>query len=138
MEANHPRSLDEYCTTFETSFFNLRLRCIFCMFYASLPDLADFFVKKLSIVWRHGCPFVCCQKCARHSAKIDREKYTLCIVNCNILDAVVGKPLSEILIRCSSCFAVLDNAEKLDACAREQPVLLIRGNWRTECRTCKQ
>lgn len=137
MEANLPRSLNEYCDYFKINFFDLRLRCIFCLFYTSLTDLADFHTKKLSIVYRNNLPFVCCIKCARHSARIDREKYTLCSVNCSILDAVVGKPLKEIIIRCCTCFALLDDAEKADACAREQAVLLIRGNWRTECRNCK-
>jgi hypothetical protein len=137
MEGTQPRSLDEYCSVFKVDFFNVRLRCIFCLFYASLTDLANFFDKKLSLVWRGETPYVCCIRCARHSAKIDREKYTLCAVKCDILDAVVGKPLKEIVIRCSACFALLDQAEKLDACAREQLVLLIRGHWRTECRLCK-
>lgn len=136
MAAYFPRSLDEYCKYFEIDFFSLRLRCIFCLFYTSFEDLAAFHTKKLNIVWRHNLPFVCCTKCCRHSALIEKQKYFQCSVKCRILDAVVGKPITEIYMRCTWCFALLDCAEKVDLCARDDLALLIRGYWRADCRNC--
>nr|AYA94674.1 MAG: E6 protein [Human papillomavirus] len=136
MAAYFPRRLDEYCQFYQIDFFSLRLPCIFCLFYPSLQDLADFYCKKLNIVWRKNVPYVCCSKCCKHSALLERQKFFQCSVKCSILDAVVGKPLKEIVIRCVSCFALLDYAEKLDLCTRDDVVLLVRGHWRGDCRNC--
>ena len=133
-----PRSLDEYCRFYQIDFFDLRLPCIFCKFYTSLQDLGNFYIKRLSIVWRGNRPFACCMRCIRHSAVYEREQYCQCFVNCAFLDAVVGKPLHEIVIRCISCYALLDYAEKIDAFNAERAVFLVRGHWRTECRECVQ
>lgn len=136
METYFPRSLDDYCSYYQISFFNLRMRCIFCKFYTSLQDLAVFYTKGLSIVWRFNVPFACCIKCTLHSALIERQKFRQCVVLGSNLDAVARKPLKEIVIRCIVCFALLDEDEKLDVCARNAVVSLVRGHWRTECRNC--
>lgn len=138
MADSFPRSLDEYCKIFKVSFFDLRLLCIFCKFPTSLEDLASFYNKRLSLVWRENKAHACCSKCIRLSAAVEREQYCLCIVNCCILDALVGKPLKDISMRCVHCYALLDYAEKLDACASDRKVFLVRGSWRTECRNCAE
>nr|AXU25210.1 E6 protein [Human papillomavirus] len=136
MDEHFPRSLDDYCKTYQIDFFTLRLPCIFCGFYASIQDLASFYSKRLSIVWRHNRPFVSCMKCVRHSAIVERQKFCQCCVKCTDLDAVVGRSLRDIVIRCISCYGLLDYAEKIDACVSERLVYLVRGHWRTECREC--
>nr|AYA93712.1 MAG: E6 protein [Human papillomavirus] len=133
-----PRSLDEYCKIYQINFFDLRMLCIFCKFPTSLQDLASFHTKRLSIVWRDNTPHACCMKCIRLSAIVEKEQYCMCIVNCCFLDALVGKPLKDISMRCVQCYSLLDYAEKLDACASEREVYLIRGYWRTDCRDCVQ
>lgn len=136
MESYFPRSLDEYCSFYQIAFFDLRMRCIFCNFYTSLQDLAVFYSKKLNIVWRSNIPFVCCVKCTLHSALVERQKFSQCVVQICNLDALVNKPLKEISIRCLLCYALLDDDEKRDALARNADAVLVRGHWRAECRNC--
>lgn len=136
MEDRFPRSLDDYCKVYQIDIFTLRLPCIFCGFFAGFEDLASFYIKRLSVIWRFNRPYVCCIKCVRHSAIVEREKYCQCSVKCSLLDAVVGKELKDIVIRCILCYGLLDYAEKIDACVSDRLVYLVRGHWRTECRNC--
>ena len=71
-----PTSLDEYCKKYKTSFFDLKLCCLFCKHELTLQDLAGFASKVLSLVWRGDDCFACCALCLRLSAKFERENYT--------------------------------------------------------------
>lgn len=132
-----PSRLDEFCEVYRVSFFNLRLPCIFCKFLCTLEDLALFYTKNLSVVYRDRVPFACCDKCLKHTALYERIKYSQCAVKCSVIDVVAGKPLSDLLIRCMFCFALLDVAEKQNCLSRDEDFVLIRGYWRGRCRNCK-
>lgn len=133
-----PTRLDEYCKTYGITFFDLQIPCLFCRFKLQLQDLADFYCKDLSLVWRDSVCFACCCKCLRLCAKFEKENYSRCVVKgCN-LEGLVQKPLTEILVRCLFCFRKLDYSEKIDCCIKELPFCLIRHHWRNICRFCRR
>lgn len=136
MDPLQPTRLDEFCKVHCIDFFNLRLPCIFCKFLCSLEDLAAFYQKNLSIVYRCGNPHACCTKCLKHTAKYERNRFFQCAVRFAFIDVVAGKPLDDLLVRCLYCFAVLDHAEKYDCLSRDEQVVLVRGHWRSCCRNC--
>lgn len=131
-----PVRLDDLCSYYSVSLFDLSVPCIFCKFICDLQDLASFHLKKLSIVWRGGNPFACCRKCVQLSAKYEFDNYCVCVVNAVNLESLLHKSLKCINIRCVSCYQLLDLTEKLDCCAREDIFALVRGSWRGPCRNC--
>lgn len=136
METTEPTRLDEYCQVFGVSFFNLRLPCIFCKFLCTVEDLAAFFKKKLSLVYRNRVPFACCLKCLKHTARYERQKFSLCSVKPFVIDALTGKSFFELPVRCLLCLSLLDEIEKKECCLREEDIILVRGHWRCFCRDC--
>lgn len=137
MAAFYPTSLDEYCTAFGVSFFNLELKCVFCKHRVPLQGLADFFVKGLSLVWKDEICYACCQNCLKHIAKYECENYTRCTVKGDILQFLAKQSLSAIIVRCLVCYKRLDTAEKVDCCNADLPFNLVREHWRSYCRICK-
>lgn len=138
MEPQFPTTLESYCNYFRVSFFDLKLKCIFCKFVLSTLDLAAFHVKELSVVWRKNEPFLCCTACLRLTAQFEKENYLICTARSDLLSGLLGKPLSDIVIRCQYCFKLLDYAEKLRHLYNNADFLLVRGLWRGDCRNCKQ
>lgn len=136
MAGRHPVRLDDFCRVYDLSLFNVSLPCIFCNFICDLQDLASFFMKQLSIVWRNGKPFVCCRKCALLSAKHEFERFCVCLTKAASLENLLQKPLRAIVIRCVYCYQLLDISEKLDCCASDESFALVRGTWRGPCRHC--
>lgn len=136
MADSYPVRLDDFCNRYSVSIFNLCLPCIFCKFNCNLQDLASFHLKRLSIVWRAGKPFICCSKCALLSAKYEFENYCTCVVKASLIEDLLHKSLHCITIRCVACYQLLDFSEKLDCCARDQEFCLVRGSWRGPCRNC--
>lgn len=132
-----PTSVDEYCKTFDVSFFNVKIPCLFCNFDLSLVDLAGFVNKVLSLVWRGNKCFACCIKCLKLSAKFERENFMRCTVSGEALEYLLKEPLSQIIIRCLYCYKRLDFIEKIDCCYAELPFCLIRCHWRNCCRHCR-
>lgn len=137
MAAYYPTCLDEYCAVFGVSFFNLELKCVFCKHFVSLQALADFFVKCLSLVWKDGICYACCQECLKLIAKYEKEHFARCTVRGDILSDIVKQPLSEVVVRCLICYKRLDCAEKVDCCNADIPFVLVRSQWRSHCRFCR-
>ncbi|AWK28200.1 E6 protein [Human papillomavirus type 220] len=131
-----PVRVDDYCRTFNISFFDLRLRCIFCNFYLTVRELAEFYEKQLSLVWRRFECYACCERCIGLSAKYEREKYFQCAIKPTNIVTVCNRPLREIVVRCFYCFMLLDADEKLDHISRDKSFLLVRDHWRGYCRRC--
>ena len=102
MAAYYPTCLDEYCAVFGVSFFNLQMKCVFCKHRVSLQGLADFFVKDLSLVWKDNICFACCQQCLKLIAKYESEHFTRCTVRGDVLSYLLNKPISTIIVRCTS------------------------------------
>lgn len=128
--------LDEYCSTANISFFDLKLKCIFCNFTVPLDELAEFFCKQLSLVYRNDCCYACCRRCILHSARHEVENHTTFILNFERLSEYVHAPLRDIVVRCVFCYRKLDHIEKIDCNARGEQALLVRGHWRARCRNC--
>lgn len=131
-----PARLDDFCTKYSVSIFSVSLPCIFCRFICDLQDIAAFHIKKLSIVWRGGKPYICCRKCANLSAKFEYEQYCVCIVKAISIECLLQKSLYDITVRCLCCYKLLDTAEKVDCCASDEYFALVRGSWRAPCRDC--
>lgn len=136
MEPYFPTHLDDYCKHFNVSFFDLSLQCIFCGFILDAQQLANFYQKSLSLVWRDGICFACCRQCCRVSARHEFERYCRCSVSASIITDILHKPLSEIIIRCYGCLTLLDLVEKIDAIHRGDNFHLVRSAWKGLCREC--
>ena len=136
MEQIFPTKLNDYCTYFEISFFDLSLKCIFCKHYLTLVDLAKFHEKNFCLVWRKNICYACCDKCVFCSARYEANKHFQCTFNTSTLHAVVQKPLQDIDIRCYYCLRVLSLVEKFDLIAQGKPTCLIRGYFRAPCTEC--
>lgn len=137
MAAERPTRLDEYCRQLGVTLFNVQIPCLFCKFTLTLQDLASFYTKELSLVWRDSFCYACCAPCLRLCARFEKENYVRCIVKASYLESLVKLPLSEILVRCLYCFKKLDLAEKFDCCISDLPFHLVRHHWRNRCRLCK-
>lgn len=136
MEPVRAKNLVDYCKQENISFFDLQLHCLFCKFAVSLPDLASFYCKKLTLVYRDNSAFAACSKCLKLSALFENERYYTCSIKAWLLSDLIGKPLSEIAIRCENCMSLLDYIEKCDCIYQGGYFHLIRGNWRGCCRNC--
>nr|AYA93812.1 MAG: E6 protein [Human papillomavirus] len=136
MDPQFPTALDQYCKIYGVSFFDLELTCIFCKFPVCLQDLASFYMKSLSLIWREGKCYACCCKCVRLSALFEFQQHCQCGVPCTNLPDLVNKQLKDIVIRCRDCYTLLSFVEKLDCVLHEEYFYLVRGHWRGLCRYC--
>lgn len=136
MAERRPTRLDLYCTETGTSFFDLRLKCIFCKFTVELPELAEFYSKGLSLVWKDNICYACCKRCILLSARFELENYSYYSVLISQLSEAVHIPLKDIILRCQYCYRKLDFIEKIDCKARGERATLVRGHWRACCRHC--
>lgn len=136
MAETFPVKLDDFCSVFNISVFDLHLPCIFCGFATDLQDVAAFHLRRLCIIWRKKIPYICCRKCTIASAKYEYDHYCLCAVDAVNLEGLLQKPLKEIAIRCIKCYKLCDLAEKVDCIVRQAKFHLVRGSWRATCRDC--
>lgn len=136
MEHQQPRRLDDYCRVFQIDFFNLHLRCVFCNFYVNLQDLASFFLKQLSLIWKDNQCYACCTACVKHSARYEAQLYCRCVVNARNIESLLRIPLKDIVIRCLLCYSLLDYLEKIDNICQGEELYLVRSTWRGYCRAC--
>lgn len=131
-----PTSLDEYCRVFHISFFDVKLQCVFCKHFINLQELADFYSKHLSLIWKGCLCFGSCNACLRLIAKFELENHFQCSVRGIFLEDLVNKKLKNIIVRCMVCYKLLDYMEKFDCCCRNLDFVLVRGHWRNICRLC--
>lgn len=136
MDPLQPLRLDAFCHRYGISFFDLAIPCVFCQQVCCLKDLADFHERKLSLAWRDGDPYAACNPCLTATAKYERLKYTQCCGKLCNLDAIVGKPLDAIPVRCHLCFSLLDVQAKAEGSVKFRDAFLIRGYWRSWCGKC--
>ncbi|ATQ38400.1 E6 [Gammapapillomavirus 14] len=137
MEPAAPTNLVDYCNLNSVSFFDVKLDCIFCKFPVPIVDLAAFYHKGLSLVYRGEKVFAACSPCLKLCATYERSNYCVCTAKCCYLSGIVGKELRAIVIRCLMCLGALDYIEKLDLIYSDADVYLIRGTWRAMCRNCR-
>lgn len=133
-----PTKLDQFCLQNGISFFDVRLRCVFCGHWISTNELADFHCKCLSLIWKKNVCYAACCSCLKLCARCESERFYQCNVSSAFIEDIVHKPLSDIVIRCLHCLTKLDMLEKLEHRYLEKRFHLIRGYWRGECRNCKQ
>lgn len=138
MASQHSMSLEQYCSHFNCSFFNLHLPCIFCGHLLTPEDLAAFSFKNLSLLLRNSQYFACCIKCCCLSARFEFERYYQCCVPAINIEIVSGKHLHALTVRCYNCMKQLDIAEKYDIFCRDDFFHLCRSQWRGLCRSCVQ
>lgn len=101
-----------------------------------LQDLAAFYVKRLSLIWKEQTCYSCCAKCLKLTALYEFQQYCQCTVPCTVLPDLLNKPLKEITIRCKDCYNLLTFVEKLDCTLHEDVFYFVRGHWRGICRFC--
>nr|AYA94815.1 MAG: E6 protein [Human papillomavirus] len=138
METPMPTDLREYCKLFDICFFDLQLPCVFCKHIVPLQDLASFYLKCLCLIWKGAVCHAACTKCLKVTALFECDNYFQCSVNAIFLTDLVGKPISQIVVRCVHCLKLLDCAEKIDCIVQQQLCHLIRGRWRARCRVCTE
>lgn len=138
MAEERPKRLDELCRTTGTSFFDLSLQCAFCQHFLSLQELADFHTKTLCLLYRGSVPYAACKGCLRLSAAHEFELYCRCSIPADIISDVLKQPITAVCIRCKHCYRLLDAPEKIDLCAANENVYLVRQYWRGVCRDCRK
>lgn len=136
MADDRPKTLEQYCQHFNTSFFNLHLPCIFCSSILTYQDLAAFTFKNLNLVYRNSQCYACCTNCCCLSARFEFEKHCKCSVRAVNIETVSGKHLHELVVRCHNCLHCLDIAEKYDTICRDDYFYLVRNQWKAYCRKC--
>ena len=136
MEPYFPTHLDDFCKHFKLSLFDVSLQCIFCGFFLDTQQLASFYRKRLSLVWRNNICFACCIQCTRVSARHEFERYLRRSVSSALIQDVLKKPLNEIIIRWHGCMKLLDLVEKVDTVCRGDNFYLVRNGWKGLCREC--
>ena len=136
MDVSRPLSLEEYCRHFDISIFDLNIPCIFCRFVLNIEHLASFANKTLSLIWRDNRAYACCISCARLSAKFESERYYQCSIRAVDIEAVLGKPLHTLIIRCCECLRLLDIVEKYDCVCRDGYFHVVRSSLKGLCRFC--
>nr|AYA93641.1 MAG: E6 protein [Human papillomavirus] len=136
MADERPRTLEQYCAYFNTSFFDLHLSCIFCGCVLTTQDLASFSCKGLNLVLRNSKYFACCTICCCVSARFEFDKHCKCSVRALNIEAVSGKHLHELTVRCHNCLQLLDIAEKYDTLCRDDCFYFVRQQWKALCRKC--
>lgn len=134
--ADFPKFLNDYCVYYKINFFDLRLPCIFCDIIVNPQELASFYMKKLSLIWKTGRVYACCTKCLALSARFEKDKYFQCLVSSAAIEHLTQKPLKDICVRCLYCLSLLDLAEKIDIKFKGLSYCLVRGHWRGLCRNC--
>lgn len=136
MAAERPTRLDQYCSAFNTSFFDLKIDCLFCNFALNLQELAAFYMKSLSLIWKGDTVYAICLRCTRVSARYEADKYFRCAVKSDYIENLTKTPLVQLSVRCLECYKLLDTAEKIDLRCRGEDICLIRKYWRAYCRDC--
>lgn len=136
MASEHPRTLEDYCSHFDCSFFNVHLPCIFCGCILTAQDLASFATKNLSLVSRNSQYFACCINCCRLSARHEFDKYYQCHIRSVNIETFSETRLHALCVRCYNCLKRLDIAEKYDVVCRDGYFHLVRSQWRALCRDC--
>lgn len=136
MASDRPTRLDQYCKTFNTTFFDLKINCLFCNFCLTLQELAAFHMKTLSLIWKEDSVFAICLRCTRLSARYEAEKYFRCAVKSDYIESLTETALADLSVRCIECYRLLDIAEKIDVRCRGEDIYLIRKHWRAYCREC--
>lgn len=137
MEQPTPRTLLEYCARFSVDLGSAKLPCLFCNNLCSAEDLQQFIEKNLRLVWKSNreC-FACCEKCLWASAKYEYENHFQCIVRTDSVEAISGKSLDVLVVRCVNCLTELSLEEKYAAYLYDLEYILVRGGWRSFCKTC--
>lgn len=136
MAESLPTRLDDYCRVFKISFFDLKLQCVFCKHFVQLQDLADFYNKQLSLIWK-GCLCYCsCRACLKLIAKFEIENHFQCSVKSQFFEDIVKQSIQDVIVRCMYCYKLLDCMEKVDCRSRNLDFALVRGHWRNCCRFC--
>lgn len=136
MSDSRPTRLDDYCRRNGICFFDLKIPCLFCRFFLTLQELAGFYSKNLSLVYRGDNCHAICFRCTRVSARHELENYLRCIVKSDYIDVLTETPLTSLPVRCVECYKQLDSAEKIDIKARGEDFYLVRKYWRGYCRDC--
>ena len=132
-----PRNLEDYCTQYGISFFNLQLRCVFCNYWIDSVQLASFHCKQLALIWKKNVCYAACTRCLKLCAAHERERFYQCNVRSDLLADFLHKPLNDVVIRCLYCLCKLDFIEKLEHCFNQDYFHLVRCYWRGKCRNCK-
>lgn len=136
MADDHPKTLQQYCDTFKSNFFDLHLPCIFCSCILTTQDLASFADKNLSLVLRGSQYYACCSICCCVSARFEFDKHCQCSIRAVDIEEISGQHLHALLVRCYNCLKKLDIAEKYDLVCKDELFYLVRSQWKGLCRKC--
>lgn len=138
MAGDRPTRLDEFCNQYGLTFFELKIPCTFCKFVLELQELADFYTKGLSLIWKGPECFAACRRCILLSAKYELDHFCRCRVRAENLPDLLGVCIRNLTIRCKVCYKKLDYAEKVDLLAADESYVLVRHYWRGICRNCRK
>lgn len=136
MGSPSPRTVQDYCHSFNLPLDSVRLPCLFCGNYCCTEDLLQCMLKNFCLVWKGPFCYAACTPCVYASAKHEYRNYFQCFVKGPAVEHLAQKSLFLLHVRCIHCLKELDDAEKAGHLAKHIDFALVRGNWRGFCREC--
>nr|QOI17597.1 E6 [human papillomavirus 52] len=134
--ATRPRTLHEWVVLLEESVHEIRLQCVQCKKELQRREVYKFLFTDLRIVYRDNNPYGVCIMCLRFLSKISEYRHYQYSLYGKTLEERVGKPLSEITIRCIICQTPLCPEEKERHVNANKRFHNIMGRWTGRCSEC--
>ncbi|QYI89595.1 E6 early protein [Bos taurus papillomavirus 43] len=91
---------------------------------------------KFKRIHRDGKPYGMCSPCTRLLLKIEREDYPRTTVCPHDFQKVIGKPVSDCVVRCYYCGFPLSDSEKDRHTLACEGYIVLRGKPRGRCYDC--
>ncbi|ABG56157.1 E6 [Mastomys coucha papillomavirus 2] len=138
MDSARSYTLDEILRYLNVDLAAFTLLCAFCDSPLDFADRARFAVSQLKVLVKDFAFAGACIQCRRLLAKEEARKYSVCVGEADFVEAMTGKHIVHVTVRCVSCLGLLSATEKLIAKADHQPFNLVRHTWRGTCKFCKE
>ncbi|AAW88321.1 E6 [Procyon lotor papillomavirus 1] len=126
-----PTSVEDLGKLLGVPFIDILLPCTFCSRFLTNLEKLHFDKKPLSLLWKGGCVYGCCQSCVRRCSFVEAAFHPH--------KRVAEKDLYQLSkdpVRCSACQATLSTSEKV-RCAAEGSLSRCRGRVRGPCDLCR-
>lgn len=130
------QSIAELLELLDIDVFQLILPCLFCNNVMSICDCLHFEKAPLTLAWRDGQPYGCCQLCCLKAGLLEYELFFQFAIPAACIEQIAG-PLLTLDVRCVLCLTTLNLGDKLALQWNNQNYLLIRDRLKGVCTPCQ-
>ncbi|ALP46951.1 E6 protein [Pudu puda papillomavirus 1] len=135
--AGLPTSISSLLSEFGWCIDDLFLVCVFCDELMSLEDCTHFENAVLSLIWKNGWPYGCCQRCCRRAGYYECSNFYQFSIFGHDLETLTGQTLLQLCIRCYQCLKKLTLDDKLGLLWNNEPFHNIKNRWKGRCTQCR-